>query len=63
MNIISMHCVVYKMKRMCFSFGLMLGFIDHACASNMWPVDRDGDTIYFALRPILADERMTVNYY
>lgn len=45
------------------SVGLMLGFIDHACASNVWAVDRDGDTIYIALRPIKADERLTVNYY
>lgn len=41
----------------------MLGFIDHACTSNVWPVDRDGDTIYIALRPILAGERLSVNYY
>lgn len=41
----------------------MLRFIDHACTSNVWPVDRDGDTIYIALRPISAGERLSVNYY
>lgn len=37
--------------------------MDHACASNVWPVDRDGDTIHIALRPIFAGERLTINYY
>lgn len=41
----------------------MLGFIEHACASNVWPVDRDGETVYIALRPIVAGERLTINYY
>lgn len=45
------------------SVGLMLGFIAYSCAPNVWPVDRDGDTIYIALRPISAGDQLTVNYY
>lgn len=41
----------------------MLGFINHAYASNTCPVDRDGDTVYIALRPIQAGEQLSVNYY
>lgn len=63
-------CVVNSLSAIFSNFfslshtvGLMLGFINHACASNAWPVDRDGDTIYIALRPILAGEQLSVNYY
>lgn len=43
--------------------GLMLSFTNHGCAPNVWPVDRDGETVYIALRTILVGERLSVDFY
>lgn len=43
--------------------GLLVGFIQHSCSANVWPIDCDGDTIFVAIRPIRAGEELFINYY
>lgn len=42
--------------------GVMLGYFKHSCSPNVYVVDRDGDTVYIAIRPIKAGEHLFMSF-
>lgn len=43
--------------------GILLSYINHACSPNVTPFDRDGDTVYIAVRPIYSGQEVVVSNY
>lgn len=43
--------------------GLLLGYINHACSPNVTPIDRDGDTVYIAVRPIDKGQEVVISNF
>lgn len=43
--------------------GLLLGYVNHSCSPNATPIDRDGDTVYIAVRPIDAGQEVVISNY
>ncbi|XP_055298559.1 uncharacterized protein LOC129566545 [Sitodiplosis mosellana] len=51
-------------KRTLYSqVGVMLGYFHHSCSPNVWPIDRNGDTIYIVICPIQAGQQLFVSNY
>lgn len=51
------------LRKLYSQVGLLLGFIKHSCSPNVFPIDRDGDTVFAVVRPIQAGEELFINYY
>lgn len=51
-------------KRIFYSqIGVMLQYFDHCCSPNVYAIDHDGDTYYYAVRPIKTGDELTISYY
>ncbi|XP_031625344.1 uncharacterized protein LOC116342019 [Contarinia nasturtii] len=50
-------------RRLYSQVGVLLGYFNHSCVPNVHLVDHDGDTIYYALRPIHAGEDLLISYF
>lgn len=55
-------CGVENTRNCYAQVGLLMRYMNHYCSPNVYPVDVNGDTVYVAVKPIEAGERLRVSY-